>query len=453
MRKTMKKTAALTLAFAMVFSITGCNSSSNSQPTETKGTTSGEQVQTEEGTEPVTIKITWWGGQARHDYTQKLLDLYTELNPHVTFEASPSGWDGYFDKLATNAASGTMPDIVQMDYLYISTYARNNSLTDLQPFIDDGTIDLTNVSPVLYNSGKIDDKMAGMVLSSTQLAVAYNEDVMAEAGIEAPKADWTWDDFKNICLKIKEKTGKMGTSYPLADDTNNFNYYVRQHGYQLFSEDNLSLGYDDDQIYIDFVNMISELIKAGAMPNPDEYAAITAKGDEASPLVTGDAGISTAWANYAVRVQDYTNKLRLVTPPYGDNGVKGLWQKPGMFFSIAETSKVKEEAAKFIDWFINSEEANDIILAERGTPVSSEIRAYLSDSGKLSDIQVEMFGYTDVAIEHCSDAPAPDPAGIAEINAEFNSTVYGVLYGQSTPEEAAAAFRQNANEILERNNK
>ena len=52
----------------------------------------------------VTIRITWWGGQSRHEYTQQLLDKYTELNPSVHFQATPSGWDGYFEKLATDTA-------------------------------------------------------------------------------------------------------------------------------------------------------------------------------------------------------------------------------------------------------------------------------------------------------------------------------------------------------------
>ena len=62
-----------------------------------------------------------------------------------------------------------------------------------------------------------------------------------------------------------------------------------------------------------------------------------------------------------------------------------------MFFSVAETSKVKKEAAEFINWFVNSEEANDIIMAERGTPVSSKIRDYMVNSGKLSSQQAAMF--------------------------------------------------------------
>ena len=58
--------------------------------------------------------------------------------------------------------------------------------------------------------------------------------------------------------------------------------------------------------------------------------------------------------------------------------------KPGMFLSVSEKSQEKKECAEFINWVINSKEANDIILAERGVPVAEKIRAYLSETGKIS---------------------------------------------------------------------
>lgn len=88
----------------------------------------------------------------------KVLDKYTELNPHVHFETTPSGWDGYFEKLATDTATGGMADIVQMDYMYISTYAKNGSLADLSSFASDGTLDITNVDDALADAGTIDGK-------------------------------------------------------------------------------------------------------------------------------------------------------------------------------------------------------------------------------------------------------------------------------------------------------
>lgn len=466
MKRSLKKITALGMAAAMAFSLAGCGSKNSGGETTTAGSsqaapsteaastdTQAASTETESAGEPVTLKITWWGGQGRHDYTQKMLDAYTASHPNVTFEAMPSGWDGYFDKLATQAASGSMPDIVQMDYLYITTYAKNNSLADLQQFVDDGTIDTSKIDENLLNTGNIDGKLNGLVLSSSYLSVGYNPEVLAEAGVENPTGSWTWDDFVKTAETVKEKTDKYGMAGGPVDDTNLFNYWVRQHGESLFSEDKKAIGYADDKLCADFIQMWADLMAKGAAPNPDEYAAIQTLGEEGRPVVTGEGAMLTEWNNYATKVSSTNDKLKMVTPPMvAGSDTKGLWMKPGMFFSVAETSKVKKEAAEFIDWFINSEEANDIMMAERGTPVSSEIRDYMVSSGKLSDQQAAMFKGVEDALALCGETPDPDPVGMSEVNESFKNAAYSAFYGQVSPEEAAAKFRKDADAILSRNN-
>lgn len=442
MKRKMRKAAAAMLAGVMTLSLAACGSGGSDN---SKKDTSGDGK--------TKIKITWWGGQSRHDYTQKMLDLYTESHPDVEFEGIPSGWDGYFDKLSTQAASGSMPDIVQMDYLYLTTYAKNNSVADLQQFVDDGTIDVSGIDKDLLSTGESNDILAGAVLSSSLMSVGYNPEVFKEAGIEEPTSDWTWSDFIEINKTIKEKTGKYGSAMSPVIDTNNFNYWVRQHGGQLFSDDNKSLGYDDDQIFADYITMFKDMMDEGSVPNPDEWAQIETLGQEAGPVVTGDGAMIFEWNNYAAKLSGVNDKLKIVTPPLSDDSEdKGLWMKPGMFFSISESSKVKKEAAEFIDWFINSEEANDLMMAERGTPASSEIRQHMIDSGKLNPQQQEMFQYVDDAAVLCGDTPAPDPVGMSEINEAFKNVANSAFLGQATPEEAAKDFREQAEQILSRNN-
>lgn len=450
-----KRILAALMSGALLLSMTGCGGTE-----ETAGNSSAADtaVQAEEGTaagsdEEVVIQMTWWGGQTRHDQTQQVCDLYTQTHPNVKFELSPSGWDGYFEKLSTQTASGSMPDIVQMDYLYLATYAKNGSVTDLQEFIDNGTIDVSGIDENLLNTGKIDGKMSALVLATSMINVGYNPDVFTEAGIETPTGDWTWSEFVDISKAIYEKTGKYGISMNSASDTNIFNYWVRQHGATLFSEDNKSLGYEDDQIMVDYINMWNDLMVSEAMPNPDEYAQIETLGQEAGPVVTGEAGMLVEWNNYASKISSINGNIKMVTPPLADTSdTKGLWMKPGMFFCISETSEVKQEAAEFINWFINSEEANDIMMAERGTPVSASIRQYMIEGGNLGTQQIEMFEGVDAAAVLCGETPAPDPIGMAEVNAAFADAANSVYYGQTTAEDAAANFRAEANEILARNN-
>jgi multiple sugar transport system substrate-binding protein len=113
---------------------------------------------------------------------------------------------------------------------------------------------------------------------------------------------------------------------------------------------------------------------------------------------------------------------------------------------------VKEECAKFINWMMNSEEANDIIGGERGTPVSSAIRDYMINKGTMTEQQIDMFEYVSKAAKVAGSTPAADPSGISEVNEAFSNAGNSVLYGQVTAEEGAATFRKQATEILERNN-
>ena len=400
----------------------------------------------------ITLKVTWWGGQGRHEITQKLFDKYTELNPNVKFEGTPSNWDGYFGKLSTQAASGSMPDIVQMDYLYIATYANNNSLADLNTYVNSGVLDVSGIDKTLLSSGEINGKLQGVAATTSIVAIPYNTNVLKEAGIATPSQDWTWDDFVAICKEVKDKTGKYGFGLIPGGDTNFFNYYVRQHGQSLFAADKKSLGYSDDQIFVDWISMWKDLMDYGAIPTPDEYQAIQVAGTDSSPIVTDNAAFIQEWNNFPTKVATKNSSISLLTPPILANGSAGLWMKPGMFWSISSNSKHPEEAAAFISWMLNSEEANDIMMAERGTPSPAAVREYMNNSGKLNAQQIEMFEYTDLAATISGPSLPPDPQGVAEVNTAYDEAVYSVLYGLSTPEKAAATFRTKANEILSRNN-
>ena len=71
-----------------------------------------------------------------------------------------------------------------------------------------------------------------------------------------------------------------------------------------------------------------------------------------------------------------------------------------MFFSVAETSPHKELAVEFIDFFINDVEANKILFAERGVPISAKVREGLEPL--LTDVQVQMFNYLNLITQHSS---------------------------------------------------
>lgn len=409
------------------------------------------------------IRVAWWGGEERGVLTEQVLELYSSKHPEITFETQSYTWDEYFNILSLKAAQGDLPDLIQMDYQYITTYSKNGSLADLLPYVENGTIRTDDLDKGILESGMIDGRLTGIVLGTSVLSMICNPEVFAEAGITVPNGNWTWDDFSEICIQIRERTGKYGAAMNPVLDLNLFHYWVRQHGSELFSPDGRSLGYEEDALYAEYMSMFKELIEKDAFPDADSWAAINVRGPEFSPVVTGEGGMMQEWNNYPVKMSYANDSLKLVTQPllnagegddaFGGNrtGGRGLWMKPGMFFSVAETSNARTECAQFIDWFLNSEEANAILQGERGVPVSEKVRKSLYEDETVPEALRDMLRFSEEVLELCGDTPPPEPAGIDGINEAFSETANLYFYDLATAEEAAAEFRRRTNEILQSN--
>src|SRR5690625_3206056 len=67
-----------------------------------------------DSTDDVTIRIAWWGSQARHDGTVEVIELYEDQNPHVTIEYEFFDFDGYFTKLNTLVNAEDVWDVFQL---------------------------------------------------------------------------------------------------------------------------------------------------------------------------------------------------------------------------------------------------------------------------------------------------------------------------------------------------
>ena len=133
--------------------------------------------------EPVTLRVTWWGSQTRHDLTMAAIEKFEEKYPYITVEAEFTSWDGYWSKLATQVAGGLMPDVIQMDYQYLNQYAQSGVLADLTPFFESGAIDVSNVAQSVIDSGAVNGTVYALSTGTNALATFYRKDVLDEAGL------------------------------------------------------------------------------------------------------------------------------------------------------------------------------------------------------------------------------------------------------------------------------
>lgn len=106
------------------------------------------------------------------------------------------------------------------------------------------------------------------------------------------------------------------------------------------------------------------------------------------------------------------------------------------FWSVSASTEHPAEAALFLDFLANSEAAADSLMAERGIPANTKIRAYLAP--QLSPAEKAQIEYLDaLAVESSLAVPPPGGTVIHTILMKYTESV---TFGVMTPEQAAEAF-------------
>ena len=333
-----------------------------------------------------------------------------------------------------------MPDIVQMDYAYLESYVSNGLLTNLSPYIESGAIDTSDIPDSVLASGIVDDSVYGISLGNSAIMMAYDKDITDKAGVEIP-LEVTLDELYAIGEEIYEKTG-VATYFD--GGINMLKMIARNSGSYMFDE----LAAGDDTSARRFFEEVQRFQDAPFAISPDILVEKNADIVELKPILDGTSWNDFCAVNQYVAVCNAAGKDlgMLMYPKTDDSVAEAMYLQPSQYFTIAETSEHKEEAAAFVDWFINSEEANLILMGERGTPANTEVAAALAEN--VDERTKAVFDFMDKVSEIAVPLDPPDPQGRGEIEAILKSTVEDMRAGALTPEEATEEFVARAQQIL-----
>lgn len=128
-----------------------------------------------------------------------------------------------------------------------------------------------------------------------------------------------------------------------------------------------------------------------------------------------------------------------------------MFLKSSQGLSVTKNSKNKEEAIKFVNFFINDLEVHKIMKGERGVPINSKIQEALKPLLKPEETKV--FEYVAWAAENSSPNDPPYPVGSVEVLKVLQDVGEQILYKKISVEDGAAKFRKEANAILAKNKK
>lgn len=437
-----KLLSGLLAAVMAAAAFTGCSQGAQTKAVNEPAKKSETEVNlTMSGDEKVTLSFCWWGNQTRNDLTKKAVDLYMSNNPNVEIKVEFTDWTGYWDKLSAMAAGGNLPDIMQQDYGYLGSYQSSGQLADLSEFIDSGVIETEKINKSVIDSSTIDGKCYGISSGVTALMMDYDKAIVEEAGVTIPQ-QMTFDELYDISQEIYDKTGAR--TY-FDGGMNTLKYMARVNGSSLFEDINAG---DDTSVKEHFA-LVEKFAQAEFAISPDVLAEKNPYVVETKPINDGTTWNDFSYCNQYISICSAAGRDLGITMYPKDEGkdTQPMYLQPAAFLSVAETSKNKEEAAKFINWFINSVECNEILMAERGMPVNTDVSEAIKP--KADPAAQVVFDYVAEVNTVAGSVDPPEPEGRAEVDALCNTIVENLRYGDITVEEAAESFMTDAKRILD----
>ena len=394
------------------------------------------------------LRLIWWGNPDRDRRTNEVVDLYQQKNPQVAIAPENYQWGDYWQKLATQAAGGNLPDVIQMDYRFLFEYARRGQLAELDQFIQN-PIDLSDFDQNQLNSGKVDGKLYGISLGANSTSVVYNKTKLDQLGVTMPDpTKWTYADLVSIGMDVKDRLPE-GLYYIAnrAMEEPWFETWVRQRGKALYTEDG-KLGFALEDL-TDFWTFWYQMQQDGLTPPPD-IQALEVESIETQMIVTGHSVLDFCHSNQLVAVQKLMpDKVALTMIPKQEGATtSGAYMKPSMLISMAATTEQQEEAAKLMNFFLTDPEANDILQIERGVTGDASIRERLT--ANLGEVETAIVEYLNVVATDVGPLPPPPPKNAGEVDRAMRPAWESVAFGKASIEEAAKDFYAKAEATLAR---
>ncbi len=157
-----------------------------------------------------TLKVYRWTTDADIKMMEGARERFKAKYPNVTVEVQygPNGWGDYINNFMNLVASGDVPDIVAMPIEGIPTVASRDLLVNLEEVSKEdpeAQAILGDIEPNLLDGLRWNGVLSFFPTEWNSIVVYYNVAMFKEAGVEPPKPDWTWEDFRATAQKLTKR--------------------------------------------------------------------------------------------------------------------------------------------------------------------------------------------------------------------------------------------------------
>ncbi|QUH28342.1 ABC transporter substrate-binding protein [Vallitalea guaymasensis] len=425
--RTLKRIVSLFfISCFLLFSIVGCGSK---QDTESSN---GKDDSTAKKDETIELRFSWWGGEARHEGTLAAIDAYMKENPNIKIEAEYSGWDGYYQKLVTQLAGQTAPDIIQINYNWLYDLRRQGKFfTDPRDLQD--IIDISGFSQASLDAISVDGELQGLPTGLNAVGMIYNKEFFKKNNIPEDIDYWNWDNLIEVGKRVHEADPNQ---YLLNEFPNSLtslvDMYLEQQDKEIIKGD-FTLGVNVDEL-TEAYEYVQKLFDNGVIAPFEITALFQDKTEQFPKWLNGEIGMFMQVASVVPALSN-NFEVGVVRVPLKEGAKSsGVSINATNIFAVNDNGKHKEEAAKFINWMLNHEDGINVLKDVRGVQSTENGRKILLDAGIVNPVISQTI---DIASKYPGET-----SNEAELNSELKKIKYQYIemlgYGELSPSEAAS---------------
>ena len=396
---------------------------------------------------PVTLNLwTIWNAEPRQSALAQIVKDFEAANPGTTVKVTAFEPDAYKTQIKVVLGGGEAPDLyfVWSGEKMLHSFVRGGKVADLTPYVDaNGGAWRKNLIPASLDRFSFDGKVRGIPYLLQCTFFFYNKAIFAQHGWQVPK---TWSDLTALCKQIKA----AGITPLALGNTQKWpaHHYPFVLTQRLIGKEASEKQYDptgpgdySDPGFVKALQIFSDFAKQGFFndsPNGtsrENARALFYSGKTAmfytgtwdfARFSKGGEAPETFWDQW-----DFFN-FPSVEGGKGDQGA--LAGSPDGYV-VAETSKNKDAAAKFLQFMTTPEEARKFVTAcQEMVEVQGAVDEQIAGP--------HLAKYAQVVEQAKQITPWMDTMMEASVAEEYMNGVQALLAGTMTPEQVIENVRK-----------
>jgi multiple sugar transport system substrate-binding protein len=415
----------------------------------TSSTSTGGATGIPSGTE---INLTMWMGYTQpppvdesQEYLsiQDMVDRFEAKYPNVHIDLQYVNSDTALTKATVALQGGEQPDISYQYGTNMPQLATAPKLVDLTSRVQDPSFNWNDFFEGERAVATVDGKVLGIPALVDNLAIVYNTDLFAQAGVPTPSPDWTWDDVRSAAKTVTDPANKVfGMVFPAdASETMVWQYEAMlwEAGGDILNADNTQAAFNSDS-GVRAATMLQSMAQDGSLyldfhPDSGQYLNLFNDG-KIGMVITGPWDLSgIPDANYGVQFM----------PSFDPGGSHVTIAGPDNWVIFDNGPDRVNASWEFLKFMADPENVLKDALATSHLP----IRASVAQMPGFAEFDQKYPGVGTFAQNLANVTKArPQVPQYPEVSSFLGLALVKILQGEASPQDALNEAADQANGVL-----